>query len=131
MKRARKKKIIIIYQPIKTSYVQKKGYSFAIFLAFFKPQLYRCGLYIRNTFFSPKFSPKSRCGLYADAGYTPLSTVYVTSLATSVLTMCFLIEIMFILKAIKSHLKGSFDKQNLTLVVISYEVYETPRRLIS
>ena len=26
-------------------------------------------------FFSPKFSPKSRCGLYANAGYTPLSTV--------------------------------------------------------
>ena len=26
-------------------------------------------------FFSPKFPPKSRCGLYANAGYTPLSTV--------------------------------------------------------
>ena len=30
----------------------------------------------------------------------------------------FLIEIMIILKAIKSHFKGSYDKQNLTLVVI-------------
>ena len=32
----------------------------------------------------------------------------------------FLIEIMISLKAIKSHFKGSYDKQNLTLVVISY-----------
>ena len=38
----------------------------------------------------------------------------VTSLTTSVSTMRFLIEIMFILKAIKSHFKGSYDKQNLT-----------------
>ena len=43
----------------------------------------------------------------------------------------FLIEIMIILKAIKSHLKGSYDKQNLTRVVISYEIYETRRRLVS
>ena len=34
----------------------------------------------------------------------------------------FLIEIMFILKAIKSHFRGSNDKQNLTLMVISYEI---------
>ena len=39
----------------------------------------------------------------------------------------FLIEIMIILNAIKSHFKGSFDKQNLTLMVISYEIYETRR----
>ena len=32
------------------------------------------------------------------------------------------IEIMFILKAINNHCKGSYDKQNLTLVVISYEM---------
>ena len=31
----------------------------------------------------------------------------------------FFIEIMFILKAIKSHFKGSYDKQNLARVVIS------------
>ena len=37
----------------------------------------------------------------------------------------FLIEIRIILKAIKSHFKWSYDKQNLTLVVISYEIYET------
>ena len=43
----------------------------------------------------------------------------------SMSTMRFLIEIMFILKAIKYHFKGSYDKQNLTLVDISYEVYET------
>ena len=38
----------------------------------------------------------------------------------------YLIEIMFILKAIKSHFKGPYDKQNLTLAVILYEIYETP-----
>ena len=43
----------------------------------------------------------------------------------------FLIEIMIILKAMKFHLKGSYDKQNLTQVVISYEIYETRQRLIS
>ena len=42
-----------------------------------------------------------------------------------------LIEIMLHLKAIKSHFKGSYDKQNLTLEVISYEIYETRRRLVS
>ena len=47
--------------------------------------------------------------------------VHVTSLTTSVSTMQFRIEIMFILKATKSHFKGSYDKQNLTLVVISHE----------
>ena len=50
--------------------------------------------------------------------------VHVTSLTmsmstTSVSTMYFRIEIMFILKATKSHFKGSYDKQNLTLVIIS------------
>ena len=49
--------------------------------------------------------------------------VYVTSLTTSVLAMGFVLE-MFILKAIKSHFKGSYDNQNLTLVVMSYEIYE-------
>ena len=38
---------------------------------------------------------------------------------------------MFILKAIKSHCKRSYDKQNLTLMVISYELYEMRRRLVS
>ena len=47
----------------------------------------------------------------------------VTSLTTSVSTMRFLLEILPILKAIKSNFKGSYDKQNLTLVVISYEIY--------
>ena len=45
---------------------------------------------------------------------------HVTSLTTSVSTVGYLIELMFILKVIKSHFKGSYDKQNLTLVVISY-----------
>ena len=34
----------------------------------------------------------------------------------------FSIEIMSSFKAIKPHLKQSYDKQNLTLVVISYEM---------
>ena len=37
----------------------------------------------------------------------------------------FLNEIIIILKVIKPCFKGSYDKQNLTLVVISYEIYET------
>ena len=41
------------------------------------------------------------------------------------------IEIMFILKAIKFHLKGLYDKQDLILVVILYEIYETRHRLVS
>ena len=53
-----------------------------------------------------------------------LRRVYVTSVTTSVSTMRFHIEIMFNLKAIKSHFKGSSDKQNLALVVISYEIYK-------
>ena len=51
--------------------------------------------------------------------------VHVSSLTTSVLIMRFLAEIMFILKVIKSHLKGSYDNQSLRLVVILYEIYET------
>ena len=39
-------------------------------------------------------------------------------------TTSFSIEIMSIFQAIKSHLKQSYDKQNLTLVVISYISYE-------
>ena len=55
----------------------------------------------------------------------------VTSLTTSVSTMRFLIGILFILKAIKSQFKGSYDKQNLTLVVILYEIYEMTARSAS
>ena len=50
--------------------------------------------------------------------------IHVTSLTTPVSAMRFLIEILFILKGIKSHLKGH------TLVVISYEIYETRKSLI-
>ena len=32
---------------------------------------------------------------------------------------------MLIFMASKSHFKGSYGKQNLTLMVISYEIYET------
>ena len=57
--------------------------------------------------------------------------VSVASLTTSVSIMRFLIKILFILNAIKSHFKGSYDKQILTLVVILYEISETCRRLMS
>ena len=57
--------------------------------------------------------------------------VYVTSLTTSVSTLRFEIQLMFIVKAIISRFKGSYDKQNLTFVVISYKIYETRRRLVS
>ena len=46
--------------------------------------------------------------------------VDVTSPTTSVSTMRFLIKILSILKAIKYIFKGSYDKQNLTRVAISY-----------
>ena len=55
--------------------------------------------------------------------------VYITLLKTSISPVRFLNEIMFILKAIKSHFKGSYDKENLKLVVISYENYEIRQRL--
>ena len=57
--------------------------------------------------------------------------IFVTSLTTSVSTMRFVNEKLFILKAIKFNFKRSYDKQNLTLVVISYETYETRQRLVS
>ena len=57
--------------------------------------------------------------------------VDVTSLTMSVSTMRFLIEIKFALNAIKYLFQGSYDKQNLTLVVISNEIYETRRRPVA
>ena len=45
--------------------------------------------------------------------------------------MCFVIDIIFVFKAIKSNIKGSYNKQNITLVVMSYEIYETRLRLVS
>ena len=50
-------------------------------------------------------------------------------LERSLSTMRFLTEIMF--KAIKSHFKGLYDKQNLTFVVNLYDFYETRLRLVS
>ena len=67
----------------------------------------------------------SCCKNCMTTGVITLWCIHVTSLTVSVLTMSFLIEIMFILNVIKSHFKGSYDKQNLTLVAISYEIYET------
>ena len=43
-------------------------------------------------------------------------------MTTSVTTMRFFVEIMSTLKAIKSSFERSNDKQNITLVVISYEM---------
>ena len=57
--------------------------------------------------------------------------IHITLLTTSVSTMHSLIEIMFTLKAIKSHYKGSYEKWNLTHVVVSYEIYETSRQRVS
>ena len=51
--------------------------------------------------------------------------VCITSLTPSVSTMRFHIELKFVLKAIKSRFKGSCDIQNLILLIISYEIYET------
>ena len=51
--------------------------------------------------------------------------VALISLTTSVSAMCFYIEHMFILKAIKFHFKRSYDNQNFIFMVISYEIYET------
>ena len=45
--------------------------------------------------------------------------------------MHLLIEIMFIWKIIKSHFKGSYGKHNLTLLVMSYEIYQICQRLVS
>ena len=57
--------------------------------------------------------------------------VHATSLTMSASTRHFRIEIMFIWKATKSHFKGSYDKQNLIVVVMLYEIYETRRKLVS
>ena len=75
------------------------------------------------------------------------------SLTMNMPALDFLIEVMFILKVIKSHfnhialrkakiaytfglsecrrVKGPYDKQNFILMVISYAMYETRHRLIS
>ena len=57
--------------------------------------------------------------------------VDVMSLTTSLSAMRFLLEILSILEAIKPSFKGPYDKQNLTLVVISYKICETRQRFIS
>ena len=43
--------------------------------------------------------------------------------------VAFSIEIMFTLKAIKFNLKWSYDKQNLTLMVLSYEIMKLAKSL--
>ena len=48
----------------------------------------------------------------------------------SVTTMHFSLKKMSNLKAIKSHFERSYDKQNITLMVISYEIYQTCQRLV-
>ena len=62
--------------------------------------------------------------------YITLGYWHVTSAAVRD-SILFSIEKMSTFKAIKFHLKQSYDKQNLTLMVISYEIYETHLRLIS
>ena len=43
----------------------------------------------------------------------------------------FYTEIISTFKMIKSQLKQTYDQQNLTLMVISYEIYETRQRPVS
>ena len=50
-------------------------------------------------------------------------------MTTSVTTMYFSLKKMFTLKAIKGHFERSYDKQNITLVVISYEIYHITTRV--
>ena len=57
--------------------------------------------------------------------------VHKSSLTVPMSAMHFLFETLFIWKAIKSHFKGAHDKLNLTLLVISYKIYETRQRLVS
>ena len=56
--------------------------------------------------------------------------IHVTPLIMSVSAKCFPIGIVLILKAIKSQFKGSYDKQNLTLVVISCEFMKLVKGLV-
>ena len=51
--------------------------------------------------------------------------IYAMSFTITMSAMCYFTEIIFILKAVKSCFKGSYGKQNLILMVISYEIYET------
>ena len=44
--------------------------------------------------------------------------------------MHFFIEIMFYSECGKISYSGSHNKQNLTLMIISYEIYETRERLL-
>ena len=61
---------------------------------------------------------------YRQYGYTCYNTLaHRRDVTDSVSTMRFFIERMSVFKAIESNFKGSYDKQNLTLEVISYEVY--------
>ena len=56
--------------------------------------------------------------------------VRVTSLTTSMSAVRFLIAKMLSLNATNPHFKGSSDKEDLTRVVISYEIYENCLRLV-
>ena len=42
----------------------------------------------------------------------------------------FFVEIMSTLSVIKSSFERSYDEQNIIRVVISYEIYQTRRRLV-
>ena len=57
--------------------------------------------------------------------------VHAMSLTRIVSVMCFLIEMMLFLKAVESQFKGSYDKQNFTLVLKSYGIWETCRNFVS
>ena len=61
-------------------------------------------------------------------GFFLVNTCSLIACDTGIYAIIF-VEIISTLKAIKSYFKRSYDKHNITLVVISYEIYQTPRRL--
>ena len=102
----------------------------SIFSLFFLP-LWETARYRLKYCLKRPLNPKQPTNQRMTTRVITLWRVHVTSLTTSVSTMRFLTEILFILKAIKFHFKGSYEKQNLTLVVISNEINKTRQRRVS
>ena len=60
-----------------------------------------------------------------DHKYNNIWRLHVMLLTMTMSAVCVLTEIMIIMKAIKCQFKGLYDNENLLLLVISYEIYET------
>ena len=70
--------------------------------------------------------PSLKLGDYLSVqAHNPCSISHILTLTTTMSTVCFLLQIMLILKEIKSHFKGSYDKQNLTLRFIHRKFIKT------